>query len=247
MADKAMGPDYDYSAQIRPPSGSGGLGMSSKGTIGALTSNVKGLMGYVKVLVTGTGASKTGQPLGTKYFLDTIMKCNDTITDEKVTRSIYINNIPDGTIPLPIPRNGMSMQFPAFRGLMPGLMSNLAQLNPMKILQAFTTGPSPYCQKITMETSDSNNRKGQATAYVTNDDINVMPKSWFNLKGHPKPNTNDPKKQGFTTMHSLQPANVNYSKMPNDLLVRIYFALLGLLGMYFLLKMLLRKKYIIRK
>ena len=74
---RLLGPDYDYGAQIRPPSGPDGLGMSSDGTFGALESDITGLMDYVKVLLTGQGASKTGRPLGTKFFLDTDMKCTD--------------------------------------------------------------------------------------------------------------------------------------------------------------------------
>jgi len=249
MTDRLLGPDYDYSAQIRPPSGPGGLGMSSEGTMNVLEADVKGLMNYVKVLVTGEGASKTGKPLGTKFFLETPLKCTDSASNEEVTRSIYINNVPDGSIPMPIPSGGMSMQFPAFKGLLPGVMSNLAQINPLKILSSFSSGDNPYCQAITMETINSKNEKGEATAYVTNNDIIVMPNNWFTLEGHPKPNTSEKPKtestQGFTTMTattSLTPAKINCGKMPNDLLIRIYYSLLGLLGFYFFLRITLRKR-----
>ena len=258
-----MGPDYDYSAQIRAPSGPGGLGMSPNGTISALESNIKGLLNYVKVLVTGEGASKTGKPLGTKFFLQTPLQCTDKTSNSQVNRSIYINNVPDGSIPLPIPNGGMSMQFPAFKGLLPGVMSNLAQINPLKILSSFTNGDNPYCQQITMETIDANNVKGQAQAYVTDTDIINMPNNWFVIPGKPKPNTDLPPekpaaapaapaappaaaaagKQAFTTMSALQPADViSDGQMPNDVLIRIYFALLGLLGFYFFLKIMLRKR-----
>ena len=251
-----MGPDYDYSAQIRAPSGPGGLGMSPNGTIGALESDIKGLMNYVKVLVSGDGASKTGKPLGTKFFLSTPLQCTDKTNNSEVQRSIYINNVPDGSIGLSIPNGGMSMQFPAFKGLLPGVMSNLAQINPLKILASFTNGDNPYCQQITMETIDANNVRGQAQAYVTDTDINIMPKNWFTIPGNPKPNTMPPPaapapaappaaggKQPFTTMSALQPADIiSNGQMPNDVLIRIYFALLGLLGFYFFLKLMLRSR-----
>ena len=253
-----IGPDYDYSAQIRAPSGPGGLGMRPDGTIGALEADIKGLLNYVKVLVSGDGASKTGKPLGTKFFLGTPLQCTDKTSNSQVNRSIYINNVPDGSIGLSIPNGGMSMQFPAFKGLLPGVMSNLAQINPLKILSSFTNGDNPYCQQITMETIDANNVKGQAQAYVTDTDIVNMPNNWFVIPGKPKPNTAPPPAapasappaaappagtQAFTTMEaasSLQPADIG--QMPNDVLIRIYFALLGLLGFYFFLKIMLRKR-----
>ena len=150
------------------------------------------------------------------------------------------------------------MQFPAFKGLLPGVMSNLAQINPLKILASFTNGDNPYCQQITMETIDANNVRGQGQAYVTDTDIINMPKNWFTIPGKPKPNTAPPPAapasappaaappagtQAFTTMEaasSLQPADIG--QMPNDVLIRIYFALLGLLGFYFFLKLMLRSR-----
>jgi hypothetical protein len=97
-----------------------------------------------------------------------------------------------------------------------------------------------------METIDANNVKGQAQAYVTDTDIVNMPNNWFVIPGKPKPNTAPPPadgKQAFTTMSALQPADIaSNGQMPNDVLIRIYFALLGLLGFYFFLKIMLRKR-----
>ena len=149
LQDRLLGPDYNYSAQIRSPPE---LGMSSAGNFDALANDIGGLIKYVKVLVSGQGAgSRTGQPLGTKFFLPTMMQCKDKATGNNVTRSIYINNVPDGSIPF-ISSIGNGMNFTDFRGLVPGLASNLAQINPLQILQAFTAGSSPTCQAIKMET-----------------------------------------------------------------------------------------------
>ena len=254
---RLLGPDYDYGAQIRPPSGPDGLGMSSDGTFGALESDITGLMDYVKVLLTSEGASKTGKPLGTKFFLETAMKCTDKRTNEQVTRSIYINNIPDGNIKIPGMANGMSMKFDNFRGLIPGVMSNLSQIDPLKILQSFTTGDNPYCQSITLEVVNARNVSSQGSGYVTNADINDMPNNWFTSSGYTKPDTSDkldasannttPPAAGesFTTMEaasSLNGSRIDYGRMPNDVLIKIYYGLLGLLGFYFFLKITLRKR-----
>ena len=248
---RLLGPDYDYGAQIRPPSGEDGLGMSSDGTFGALESDITGLMDYVKVLLTGQGASKTGKPLGTKFFLETAMKCTDKKTNEQVARSIYINNIPDGSIKMPAMKGGMSMNFGEFKGLIPGVMNNLSQINPLKILQSFTTGENPYCQSITLKTVDSENNEGVSSGYVTNVDINDMPSRWFTDDGYTKPDTSDEldasanSTSGFTTMSaasSLKSSRVDYGQMPNDVLIKIYYGLLGLMGFYFFLRITLKKR-----
>ena len=248
LQQKLLGPDYNYSANIKPPTE---LGMSSSGTFGALENDIGGLLAYVKVIVTGQSkASRTGQALGSKFFLETPVKCTDKATGEEVKRSIYINNVPDGTIPF---ISGASMgtggiSFPDFKGLVPGLMSNLAQINPLQILQAFTSGASPTCQKITMETIDTKNRRKTASAYVTNTDIQMMNKDWF--PNGIKPNTKESSNEddGFKTMQaetSLINENgteINYSKMPNDFIVKLYYTSLGLLGLYIFLKMMLRHR-----
>lgn len=243
LQDQLLGPDYNYSAQIRSPPD---LGMSSAGNFNALTNDVGGLIKYVKVLVSGTGGgSKTGEPLGTKFFLPTMMKCKDKATDKDVTRSIYINNVPDGTIPF-ISSIGNGMNFDDFRGLVPGLASNLAQINPLQILQAFTSGSSPTCQAITMETINANNVKGTATGYVTNTDIELMNDKWFTSGS--KPDTSEPEKEEFTSMQSASSlidekgTPVNYSKMPNDLFIRFYYTSLGLIGLYIFLRIMLRHR-----
>jgi hypothetical protein len=241
-----LGPDYDYSAQITPPQG---MGMSSAGNFTALGNDIGGLFSYVKVLITGQGAaSRTGKPLGTKFFLPTPVQCKDKATGNDVTRSIYINNVPDGSIPfISQGMGGNGVTFDDFRGLVPGLMSNLAQINPLQILQAFTAGSSPTCQAITMETIDSNNKSSMATGYVTNTDIELMNIGWF--PNRVKPDTSEPD-EGFTNMQattSLINENVNYDKvnygkMPNDFLIRLYYTSLGVIGLYFFLKMILKPR-----
>jgi hypothetical protein len=248
LQEKLLGPDYNYSANIKPPTE---LGMSSAGTFGALENDIGGLLSYVKVLVTGnTNASRTGKPLGTKFFLPTPVKCTDKATDQEVVRSIYINNVPDGTIPF---ISGASMgsggiTFPDFKGLVPGLLSNLGQINPLQILQAFTSGASPTCQKITMETIDAKNNIGSASAYVTNTDIQLMNDAWFTIS--PKPDTTEPKDedeafktiQAETSLINEKGTEINYSKMPNDFIIKLYYTSLGLLGLYIFLKMMLRHR-----
>jgi len=243
LQEELLGPDYNYSGNIKPPPE---LGMGSAGNFNTLTNNIGGLLAYVKVLITGQGkASRTGGPLGNKFFLPTAVKCTDKATGNEVTRSIYINNVPDGSIPF-ITTSGGGLTFDDFRGLVPGLMSNLAQINPLQILQAFTSGASPTCQAITMETVSATNVKSTATAYITNSDIDIMNKNWF--PNGVKPDTSEPEKDGFktiqaeTSLTNEKGTAINYSKMPNDFIIKLYYTSLGLIGLYIFLKMMLRHR-----
>ena len=133
VEERLLGPSYPYWDNIKTPSQ---LGMSSKGTIPTIAKDIRGLINYVELLVTGQSrASKTGKPLGNKFFLKTGATCKDKKSGEIVDRYMYINNVPNGSIPFI--SSGMNMNFKEFKGLVPGTMSNLADINPMTIFQAF--------------------------------------------------------------------------------------------------------------
>jgi len=244
LEDRVLGPTYNYSAQIIPP---GQLGMSAKGTFGALANDIGGLIAYVQLLVTGrTNASKTRVPLGTKFFLETPVKCKDAATNESVKRYLYFNNVPDGTIPF-ISDAMSGSGFSTFKGLVPGVMSNLNNIHPMQILQAFTGGANPPCRKITMETIDSDNVRGTDSRYVSEVDIDMMNPCWFPDKRNPVDGNKC--NEAFTTLKEakepiLDDLKVDYSKMPDDLLIKLYYSSLGLLGLYILLNFFLKKKSI---
>jgi hypothetical protein len=244
LEEEVLGPDYKYTDYIKSPDD---LGMSDKGSISTLTKDVEGLIAYVEILASGSSkASKTGQPLGDKFFLETGAKCKDVATGKQVTRSLYVNNIPDGS--MPFITSGMGVTFNDFRGLVPGVIENISDLNPMLIFQAFMSGSDPDCQAITMSTMDVNNNPGTKTAYVTNSDIQNMDACWFGPKGaiNPVRYAKDPNDKG-AICESFQNYNDNdnikkdCSKMPNDLYVKLYYSLIAILGLYFLLKIFKKK------
>ena len=236
LEEELLGPDYQYFKFIKAPEE---MSMGSEGSLDTLAHDIGGLIGYVELLVVGGGhASKTSGPLGNKFFLKTGAKCNDLASGNKVTRSIYVNNVPDGSIPfITSALNGQ--KFTEFEGLVPGTMSNLAHINPMKMFQAFMTGTNPDCQEITMETIDVNNIHNTQSAYVTIDDINSMDKSWFPNGIKPPIIAKKVVTEKFTT---LADTAVDYSKMPNDTLVKLYYSALGLLGLYIFLRMFTKKR-----
>jgi hypothetical protein len=263
--DKFLGPSYNYVAHIKTP---GNLNMRAEGSFDALADDIGGLLAYIDTLVSGHGKLGVGTkttnpdgsfsdypyPLGNKFFLDTAVKCKDKSGEEHV-RSIYINNVPDGRIPL-VSNLDDSIAFKDFKGLLPGVLSNLSQIHPMQILSAFVTGSSPTCQAVTMQVIDKDNNKKLDTRYLTNEDIAIMPADWFpdsvpqssydleiEAKEPEEKKEPEEEEESFQTMNGQnEKRKRDYSKMPDDIGIKIYYSMLGLLGIYILLKLMLKKK-----
>jgi len=230
VQEKYLGPTYPYYKNIKSPAD---IGMSDKGTIKALTSNIDGLINYVEVLVSGKSkASVTGGPLGNKFFLKTGAKCVDTKTKNKVDRYIYVNNIPDGSIPFI--SSGMGANFKDFKGLIPGVIGNMNVLNPYNILSSFMTGSNPSCQEITLQTVDVNNKMSSESHYVTLVDIQSMNPCNFTDKVNPK--TGAKCKEAFQNNDQDDSSIV----FPDDIFVQLYFAGLCTMVVYMLYKLSLK-------
>jgi len=260
VEEQLMGPTYPYWNNIRSPSE---LGMSDKGSISVMAKDVAGLINYVELLVTGSGkASKTGKPLGNKFFLKTGAKCTDDQNNSQ-DRYIYINNVPLGNIPFI--SSGMGTNFKDMRGLLPGTMSNLNSLNPFEIIQGFSAGGSPSCQQITLQTIDNNNVVSTETHYMTKLDLQSMDPC--NFSDSTNPITGAKCKNAFGNMSDYcsneyyndndylvpddelnkedEKNNDDESKerlsLPNDPIIQIYLACLGILGIYVLYKIMVKK------
>ena len=233
LQESLLGPTYNYPDQIKSPSE---LGMSSTGSWKTLTNDISGLIAYVQVLVTGEGkASKTGRPLGTKFFLKTGGKCKDIKSGELVQRYVYIDNVPDGTIPFI--SSGLGVNFTTFRGLIPGIMSNIGKVNPLQILQSFVMGSNPDCQSITLQTIDAKNNVSKETQFVATLDIQSMTACSFPDKKNPL--TGEKCREAFS---NINPSEFKSCKMPEELITKVYFSALGVFGFYILLKLLQSKR-----
>lgn len=244
-----LGPDYPYWENIKNPRA---IGMSDEGSLSAMGRDIDGLIQYVQVLVTGGGASATGGPLGNKFFLQTGGKCNDVKTKTEVDRYIYINNVPMGNIPFI--SSGLGTDFSDFKGLIPGTMGNLNVLNPFAILSAFTSGTTPDCQELTMQVVGPTppglsgggglgpNATGSETHFVTTVDISNMDAcNWGS--GGTNPVTGKTCSETFENMN-MSPAQV-VDSLPNDPVVQLYFACLGLLGVYVLYCIMIKRQKLI--
>ncbi len=145
LEQSMLGPDYKYYEHIRTP---GQMGASDAGNMDAMAKDVAGIINYVELLVAGGGpASDTGGPLGPKFYVKTAGKCKDVSTKKIVPRYIYIDNIPDGNIP--IISSGLGVSFSEFKGLLPGILEDAGALNPMSIFAAFQQGATPDCKEVT--------------------------------------------------------------------------------------------------
>jgi hypothetical protein len=238
VEEKLLGPDYPYYKYVRTPAE---IGMSGDGNLSALGRDIEGLKAYVELLVTGNGnASATGQPLGNKFFLNTGVKCTDKANGKEVERYIYIDNVPSGNVP--IISSGMGVNFSEFKGLIPGVISDLNVLNPFTIFQAFLSGSKPDCQEITMETIDIHNNKSTESHFVSLVDIQNMDPCVFPNKQNPI--TKQGCKETFGNMDTKQTNQTNQTyqtvKIPNDPIVQIYFASLGVLGIYILYNLMMK-------
>ena len=237
VQNRLLGPTYPYYKNVKSPSQ---IGMSDKGTLQQMGKNINGLINYVQLLVSGkSSASATGGPLGNKFFLQTGAKCNavDTCNDpsgcQQTDRYIYINNVPEGSIPFI--SNAMGVNFTEFRGLIPGAMGNLNVLNPFAIMSAFMSGATPPCQQITMQTIDVNNNKSSESHYVTLSDIaNIDPCAFPNKQN---PVTKVKCKEAFQPNMDLA-APV----LPEDPLDQLYFAGLAGIGIYMLYRVMEKSK-----
>ena len=242
VEEELLGPDYNYSQKIKSPDE---LGMSSHGSISTLTKNISGLIAYVNVLAVG-GCSphtpcgqKTSGTLGDRFFLKTGAKCKNVANGELVHRSIYVNNIPDGSIPFITEALG-GLKLTTFEGLVPGVMSNLARIHPMQIFQSFMTGSTPDCKAITLNTVDKkhNFTSSTETAFLTLDDIKMV-ESFETLNEN---NNDADNADADHADHAIKNKIKNYSKMPDDIYIKIYYSALGLFGLYILMRLFKKKK-----
>tara|TARA_B110000008_G_scaffold276829_1_gene316851 strand:- start:729 stop:1481 length:753 start_codon:yes stop_codon:yes gene_type:complete len=175
MSQDVLGPEYRYQDFIKTPSEQG---MSGAGNFDALANNIGGVINYSNILVRGDGPARMGGPLGNQFFLKTAGKCapakktNNTCNptkvcpdgmtcyngscytpekkDLKADRYLYLDNTTKGNIPF---IRGKS----SFKGLVPGMIENITEMNPLGILTAFGQEATPLCKKIT--------RKHKASSY----------------------------------------------------------------------------------
>jgi hypothetical protein len=157
---------YSYSDNIKSPAQ---IGASSKGNLTALGDDIDAIEDYIDVLTTGNSKAQTVSPLGDKYFMDTKATCTDA-SGATQERYVFINNIPDGIIA-------------GEKGLIPGIVEDIIDMDPTSLFTAFSQDNT--CQKITMDTRDTNNVEATQSQYVLNSDISDYNPCWFSNNKNP--------------------------------------------------------------
>ena len=235
-----MDMDYDYGANIRQPVD---IGMSNGSSMGAIGRNIGGLLSYIKVLINGGGnASKVAGPMGPKFFVQTPTKCKD-IDGNDQDRFVYLNYVPTGTIPGSFVMPGMPGISTDYRGLLPGIIENIGHLSPVQIMDNIVTDTGNACTSLTMETIDAKNNKKAQTAYVSDNDIRRMDATWFS-DVYPKPHLPPVKTEGFENYYNYSDvfSSVDADFKGTSQCKNIYLNLLGLIGIYIVMKIMLGGK-----
>ena len=237
------GTSYNYVKNIKMPSQ---MGVTDDATMPQIGKDVEALIQYVALLIDGkSDASLTpgGGPMGNKFFVKTPGKCNDTKTNTEQERYLFINNIPTGNNPMA--ENGAN--FSNFRGLIPGMMSNMDVFDPQNIANALLVVGNPDCMQITMDTVDINNVAATETNYVTLADIAeidpcLFPKDEKGNQINPQTGEKCLMKEGFSSSRS---ANVNESytlsdlitdDIKNDYIAQLFLGSFSLFAVYFFYK-----------
>ena len=275
-----LGPTYMYHANISTPDE---MNMSEAGDLNTLATNVVGLINYGALLTTGdTIANRKikneeatlgpDQRLGDRFFLETPNKClpvnieglhidpetNEVLSDQSnndirtpVKRFVYIDHIPNGYVP------GLG-NMSTFRGLVPGMLGNILDLNPLKIVQSFTAPAMRKCMKVKAQTilyndTDKKHDVSEREEYVAVSDIETLnPCSFKNIyvadtgpynDKNPLPWPNgktDSCGEGFKNMFkmknkSIRKSVINYKNKP---LAKMFNLSFGVLLAYLLFKIL---------
>jgi len=246
---------YNYSKYINTPKQ---MGIKVGDSLDNVSDGVGAIFSYVKLLVEGkSNASKTGKPLGNKYFLETSENCINQYTNEKVKRSLYFDNVPTGTLGI---LKDTGNEFSEFKGLVPGAIEDVMAIGKIDFFSAFTDVGVPKCLPVKLKTIDINNKQGSDTHYITISDIEAISPCNFITKTNPVTEavcTRD----GFTMPDDNTNEDINNAElyknyynldddsdsgmdsknmklmMPDDVFLKVLFYSLGALSVYVALKL----------
>ena len=165
--------------------------MSSAGNFNTLAKNIAGVMNYSRILTKGDGAARIGRhPLGNKFFLKTAGKCAPASNTRRrcdaktpcptsaptcyknqcwkpvkkglqAPRWLFVDNTTKGKLPF---IRGES----SFKGIVPGMIENIMEMNPLEVLTAFGQEATPLCKKVRIRVTRVQKRRGKNHYYYQN-------------------------------------------------------------------------------
>ena len=219
---------YSYSAHVVQNGASAGAHISD------VNSNIDKATGYKNILTTGNSDLQlTSGSLGPRQFRKTSKQCKHD-TGEMVT----LYNLDDNTVSC-VTADG----FPQSCGIMAGLEKGGKKISGSLagLTHIFDTEPKD-CTEVTIDVINGCKR-GPEKAFVETSVVADLNPCIFSSKGgireNPITGTRCPI-EGFTTKYS--PARVPCcADMPKDPIIKIYYTSIGLLMLYIVMKMTLKK------
>jgi hypothetical protein len=118
--------NFKYSDYFENPAQKG---VGSGGSFGQVKKNIDALIEYNELLISGPA-------MGNNYFIDSNVKCNNESTRECKGKNKYefVRNVPNGHMPCNLNLGLSDLGFPDLKGLVPGMMEDIADTNPMGIV-----------------------------------------------------------------------------------------------------------------
>ena len=215
--------NYSYYTFIKTPTE---LGMNDKGT--NIAKNFGGLIDYMNLLISGNSrASKTGRPLGNKFFTSTLSKCTDETTGSSVPRYLYFDYIPTGKINIPMDLSGVSTTSinTGFSGMVPGLIEDLGDINPLKLLAGISEDTYPKCSSVTLDTINQDNQLGAETHHITITDMMDIDPCNFSTNVNPATKSKCRKKHTHVAPYkppgtsTSEPFSIHHSRITSSTVV----------------------------
>lgn len=143
---------YDYASKI--PSTSA-MGISTNGDVSSTMNDISGTLGYISYLVEGPN-------LGNAFFLNSGASCTDS-SGNVVDRYSYISNESNQSFVPGFQGFGTT----GLDGLLPGLVAQVENLNPLTLFTALTADALPACKKVSCTVGDAAGAQSQETAWVS--------------------------------------------------------------------------------
>lgn len=231
LVNNFMGVDFDYSNAIHKPRDSNNG--PSMGTMGLdIVNNMKGMIDYGMLLVKQDNSNdrkrvqKTRGKLGNQYFINTNTQCNNGNN-----KYIFISNRSSGAIP--------SFNISgAPTGLIPGMVSNIQRIDPVKFFNAVFNETTDECRQVNLKTF-----KQQPNGTIIPDteiqhmgveDLCELKEEYF-VDKNAYTNIQSTYCEAFSNMGNNYDEEKFYN-MPDDQMMQIYLTTLTLLGLYVTLK-----------
>lgn len=204
-------------------------------SISSVHQNMDAAKQYVLMISEGnSGLQHNYGSMGSRQFKSTHIKCKDKNTQQLVDLWNWQDNKP-----LCVSPNGDKQDC----GIMSGIKKSVSNLESDLggIFHIFDTS-TKECVPVTLDvvngcTQSGNDPKTQ-TAYITTDQANKISPCVFTDKKNPY--TGEACFESFSTISSSKQCNCS-ADMPKDPLIKIYYTSIGVLMLYFIMKMTLRR------